>query len=74
MYHPTDLLVLQRQKGLSEFELELCCMIANRFTDEDLHKAYFKFYAYKRKDTMFPSPEIKAFIVEICNERNIKIS
>lgn len=73
MYDVRDIASLQKSQNLNQDEIDICCMIANRFTDKDLTKASFKLDAYKRKDKVFPSKKIKDFIDEICNERQITI-
>lgn len=73
MFSVIDLYNLKRHQKLNQDEIEICSMIANRFTDGDLFKAFCKLDAYKRKDRMFPSAEVKDFIVEICHEKNITL-
>ena len=63
-YDVIDICFVKQYNNFSQDEIELCCMIANRFTGQNLVQASFKLQAYLRKDKTFPTQEIKDFVDE----------
>lgn len=64
MYDVVDLNYVKQTNDFTVEELELCCMVANRFTNGNIVQASFKMQAYLRKDKTFPTKEIRDFIDE----------
>ena len=50
-------------------EIELCCMIAIRFTNNDLIRAASEFKSYMKNSKFLPRKEIKDLIDEWAHER-----
>ena len=62
MYNVINIAETKKLNRFNDHEMELCCMIANRFTDHNLQKAAFKILAYARNDRIFPREPVRGFI------------
>lgn len=59
--------------GFEQLEIELCCMISNRFTDGDLFNAGHHVNNYKKGMDFIIPDDIKEFISELdVNQRPVR--
>ena len=69
MIDVAEIKYVQDSNKFNQDEIELCCMIAIRFTNNDLIRAAAEFKSYMKNSKFLPSKEIKDLIDEWAHER-----